>query len=451
MNRISSLSLQLGDDQNSRNLVWYNLAENKRAFVRYIKKDDYLKNGFCDEKTIVAEGTVCEIYNNPKCVSCKVGVNDLSYDCEYVYQAGSENGFPDKKYCFKIPEKNSANYSFSVIADLHMKDLLLWKLPYEPKKEQLKYWERTLDIIKDLGSECIISVGDNISSYNMGFKNKERLRKAVEKEMNLFFSPKAMKEIPLVSVMGNHEFSYSDKISAETSITGYHFSLPHDDGISGHCLDNSSGNFWYRLKDVLIIGINIFETQNGNMAGTSAKINDMYAKKAISQNKDAKWKIVFVHINTYSHISGCYESINNFINKLCFENGIDVVFSGHAHAYSISYQIENGEPVDIENIEKIGKTTYKTVNPKGTLHCNVPSVMYHSFASVEPNYKKYIRSYGLTKPASAEFPDFCGLTYDSGCFMQAEVSNTKHKTALSLKLIQELGNTVLEEYIIEKM
>lgn len=451
MNRISSLSLQLGDNQNSRNLVWYNLYGNKKAYVRYAKKEDYLTDGFNGKGTITTEGTVCNIYKNPNHVSCKATVTDLSYGCEYCYQVGSETGFSKKTYCFKVPEQDLKSYRFSLISDAHLKDLPLWNSPAKPKKETVEKWGNFLDTVAAANPECIVSLGDNISSYNMNFiKKNERLRKGVEKEMDLFFSPKIMKEIPLVSVMGNHDFSPLDKPDDSTSITGYHFNLPHDDGVSGHCLNNSCGNFWYRLRDVLIIGINIFENSDGNRSGTSVKINNEYAKKALEQNKDAKWRIVMLHINTYSHISGKYEIINNFINKLCSENNIDIVFNGHAHAYSLSYQIENGEPVDIQNIEKAGKSTYKTINPRGTLHCNVPCAMYHSFSDVEPDYKKYIRSYGLTDSAAKNFPDFCGLTFNGGCFMNVDINNNPHSTSLSLKLIQEHDNRTLEEYIIQK-
>lgn len=455
MNRISCLSLQLGDNQNSRNLVWYNLSENKKAFVRYTKKENYLKNGFRGNDTCIAEGTVCEIYRDPKHVSCKVSIKNLSFGCEYCYQVGSENGFSGKTYCFNMPKQFSDSYNFSVFSDAHKKDPLMWKItsvsPSEFEKRSLKAWEQVLSSIKSTNPECILSLGDNISSCGMGFaKIGEKLRKTSEKEMKQFFAPQAMKEMPLASIMGNHEFSYSDKPDDYSSVTGYHFLLPHDDGVSGHCLNNSSGNFSYRLKDVLIIGLNIFDRQDGNLINTSAEINKAYAEKAISNNKDAKWKIILVHIHTYSHISGNVKTINDFLDKLCFENNIDIVFSGHAHAYSLSYQIENGVPVDVQNIEKTEKNTYKTVNPKGTLHCNVPSAMYHSFTDPSPDRKEYIRSYGLAEPAAPHFPNFEGLTYNSGCFMNIGVNNAKNTTSLSVKLVQCSDNSVLEEYIIEK-
>ncbi len=442
MNRITCLSIQLGKDEYSRNFVWYNSIDNKGAKAQYCLKSDYDKDGFTEENSNVVTGECENPFNNKENVSCKVNVENLLPGETYVYRVGSNCGFDEKVYSFKTRRADSEGLSFNVVADLHSKSADFWKITDEDIKNSSDAWQSTLEkmLEYDNSLDFVLSAGDNVSTPDMSWTTCcEELRVAAEKEHKYFLEAELMKSIPFATVNGNHE-GHSSELDENpfACVSGYHFVMPNDDGVSGHIMNKSTGNFFYRVKNVLVIGINISVKNNsGNWKNLSAEVNEKYVKKVCDANREAKWKILVNHVPSYSYIGGEENSLMQpILDRICKNEKIDIVFTGHAHAFSVSYPILEGR---ITTKEK------NVINPGGTVHYNVPSAMNHSFTRVS-EFKEFLRTYGVEESASEKIEGFDGNSYSSPMFTNVKVTeNELQIKTVRTDTLEEIDTMILKK------
>ena len=147
-------------------------------------------------------------------------------------------------------------------------------------------------------------------------------------------------------------------------------------------------DYYYRYGNVLFI---VLDTNNYNCA-----THENVMKKAINENKDAKWRIVVFHQDIYGsgydHSDSDGMVLRTQLTPLMDKYKIDVVMQGHDHTYSRTFQLE-GDGKDhtsystygyksVEEAEKdsdyqaqnncyeiVNKTVGGTVtNPEGTVY-----------------------------------------------------------------------------------
>ena len=112
----TALSLQPGETENERRLVWYQPINCRQAFAELTTLTDYEReNGFGRASRRIG-GTVNTIPLNGTDVSCKVRIFDLIPGENYLYRVGSEAGVEDAVHSFRIPGNNTKR-SFAVTAD----------------------------------------------------------------------------------------------------------------------------------------------------------------------------------------------------------------------------------------------------------------------------------------------------------------------------------------------
>ncbi len=448
---ITAISLQMGENDFERRFVWYAEKSTKSAAVQYIKKSEYIKsNSF--ENGEIAFGTVEEIYNNTQNLSCKVKIENLDPGSEYCYRVGDGTEFSKEVFNFKTPSANK-NRSFAVISDLHCM--------YKPDAPNLweyrrPQWQKTINQINNFDDNiaCLISAGDNISSYNMGLNgDEENLRIICEKEHEFLFEPELTKSIPFATVMGNHEAEYYLDENPASSVMGYHFYMPNDDGVSGHVPQNTSGNFCFLSGDVLIIGLNFAVDTKGNYAKTDYETNENYLKWAVNKYPDALWRVVVTHIQGYTFIGDSKGAETPYMmqkqDALCTKFNIDLMLTGHAHGFSRSYPIKNGKANKnaVKNINGVDTIC----NGEGTVHYNIPSALNHSFTSVFPQFNDYIKSYGVakTRSESAKMPEGF-IEYESPMFLHIDMDENKTKSRTTIKIIQSQDLKSIDEFVIIK-
>ncbi len=442
MNRITGLVIQPGRDEYSRSFVWYNSIENSGAKIQYCLKSEYDKNGFTQDNSTVVTGN-CEIpYNNKENVSCKVGIENLSPGEAYVYKVGCDSSFDEKVYSFKTRRADSESLSFNVVADLHSKSKDFWKMTDGDIENSSKQWQNTLEkmLEYDEDSEFVLSAGDNVSTPDMSWTTCcEELRVAAEKEHKYFLEAELMKSIPFVTVNGNHEgHSSESEENGFACVSGYHFNLPGDDGVSGHIMSKSTGNFFLRRNETLIIGVNISVKNNkGNWKNLSPDVNEKYIEKVCNENKDVKWKLLVNHVPAYAYIGG-EEGIKMLpvMNDICKKYNIDILFTGHSHAFSVSYPILDG---------KVTSKEKDLENPKGTVHYNVPSAMDHSFTNTA-DFKSYLRVWGAEEGASEKIENFDGIKYSSPMFTNVKITADE----LKINTVRSDNLNSIDEIIIKK-
>ena len=449
---ITALSLQMGENDFERRFVWY--AENniKSAAVQYIEKTEYIKNNSF-KKAEIAFGNVEKIYNNTEHVSCKVKIENLKPSTEYIYRVGDGTDFSEQIYSFKTPSANKKR-SFAVISDLHCM--------YKPDAPELweyrrPQWNNTINQINNFDSDisCLISAGDNISSYNMNLEGEEEnLRLICEKEHELLFEPELTREIPFATVMGNHEAQYYSEDNPAASVMGYHFYMPNDDGVSGYVPHTTSGNFCFLSGDVLVIGLNFAVDTSGNYAKTDYETNEKYVEWAVNKYPDALWRVVVTHIQGFTFIGDSKGVETPYMmqkqDELCTKFNIDLMLTGHAHGFSRSYPIKNGK-ADKNAVQNINGTD-TVCNAEATVHYNVPSALNHSFTSIAPNFKDYIKSYGVAKMRN-ETPQMpSGFTeYDSPMFLHIEADENNAENRMTIKVIQSENLKSVDEFIMMKI
>ena len=447
--KINSLSLQMGENDFERRFVWYAEKNVKSAAVQYVKKSEY-NNSFENEK--IAFGTVEEIYNNTKNVSCKVKIENLATDTEYFYRVGDGTDFSEEIYSFKTPSADNKR-SFAVISDLHCM--------YKPDSPELweyrrPQWHNTINQINkfDDNLACLISAGDNVSSYNMGLEgDEEKLRVICEKEHELLFEPKLTKEIPFATVMGNHEAQYYPKESRASSVMGHHFYMPNDDGASGYVSHTTAGNFCFVSGNVLVIGLNFAVDTSGNYAKTDYETNEKYVNWAVNKYPYALWRVIVTHIQGFTFIGDSRGVETSYMmqkqDELCTKFNIDLMLTGHAHGFSRSYPIKNGKANKnaVQNINGVDAVC----DTEGTVHYNLPSALNHSFTSIFPDFKEYLKSYGVAKMRS-ETPkmpeDF--IEYDSPMFLHINVEETETENRMIIKVIQSKDLKSVDDFVMIK-
>ncbi len=146
--------------------------------------------------------------------------------------------------------------------------------------------------------------------------------------------PAALTSLPVATTVGNHD--------ADNANYQYHFNVPNlstlgDNGTVG-------GDYYFTYGDVLFIMLN---TQDTNSAE-----HIQFIQETVEANPDCTWKIVTLHQDIYGSAEHSNEpEIVNLRYALtpAFETcGIDVVLTGHDHAYSRSYFLNgDGEETDV--------------------------------------------------------------------------------------------------------
>lgn len=448
---ITALSLQMGENDFERRFVWYAEKSTKSAAVQYTKKSDYIKNKNFKNGEI-AFGTVEEIYNNPKNVSCKVKIENLAPNTEYCYRVGDGTDFLKEIFEFKTPTANK-NRSFAVISDLHCM--------YKPDAPNLweyrrPQWQNTINQINNFDDRisCLISGGDNISSYNMGLNgDEENLRIICEREHEFLFEPELTKSIPFATVMGNHEAEYYNAENPASSVMGYHFYMPNDDGVSGHVPKTTSGNFCFLSGDVLVIGLNFAVDTKGNYQKTDYQTTEKYLNWAVNKYPNALWRVVVTHIQGFTFIGDSRGTETPYMmqkqDELCTKFNIDLMLTGHAHGFSRSYPIKNGKANKnaIENINGIDTIC----SSEGTVHYNIPSALNHSFTSIFPQFNDYVKIYGVAKMRSKTPIMPKGfIEYDSPMFLHIKVEKNETENRMTIKTIQTKDLKSVDEFVIFK-
>ena len=453
--RVYAQSIQVGATERERRFVWTS-ERNTEAYVRYALKSAYdADGGFTEANTTVVQGTVTDMYGEATRKSCKVRAEGLELGKEYVYSVGGDYGFEEKVYTFKTQDNLDEHQSFNIISDVHMKHVT--GTSASDIQKQIDKFQKALAQMLAYTNDLsfVVSTGDNVSQYAMSLANPYDTYHIIgHNEHEMVFAPELLKTIPFASTMGNHEANVTSAIKPDASVSGYYYDMPNEQGNSGRYEDYSSGNFYFRNGNVLIIGVNVRASAWGNSSNTSGAVAREFVKAACEANTDAKWRILVNHVPAYSYLGnrasdqemGMMEEI---ICSICDDYDIDIMFSGHHHAFSRSYPISGHNVLKEEEVtttEPNGDKISKSTDPTGTVYYNVPSAMDHAFTEVEPTYKDYLSAWGLTASAARDVEGFDGISYYSPMYVNCQTNGD----TLTVRLILSATNAVLDTYELTK-
>lgn len=190
-------------------------------------------------------------------------------------------------------------------------------------------WNNTLEkaLARDADASFVLSAGDQIQT-NKEDSTDGKDGTISEIEYTGFLSPEALDSLPVATTVGNHD--------ADNENYTYHFNTANSSELGSNGI--VGGDYYYTYGNALFIMLN---TQDTNVAE-----HKQFIEQAVAACPDAKWRIVTLHQDIYGSAEHSNEpEITNLRYQLVpyFEEyDIDVVLTGHDHAYSRSEILKGG-------------------------------------------------------------------------------------------------------------
>lgn len=315
----TGISLTPGKNASELNFGWYSKNTDPNPKFKFGKNQDLSD---AKEVGVNTEDAVTGYKSN------KVTVTGLEQNSIYYYSY-QVNGVWSSAISFKT--RDTKSFSFLYVGDPQIGSSSS-NTPTGGSGQQGQYaavvndsfnWNNTLNTALKIHPNVsfMVSAGDQIQTASP--KSNEQ-----DIEYAGFLKPDALRSLPVATTIGNHD-SNSPNYS-------YHFNNPNTSDLG---LTKAGGDYYYSYGNTLFITLN---TNNKNMAEHKQVI-----EKAISENKDAKWRIVTIHHDIYG--SGEHSNEPDIVNlrysliPILEENKIDVVLTGHDHTYSRSLILKGGK------------------------------------------------------------------------------------------------------------
>ena len=322
----TQVSMSPGSDETQMNFAWYSKDGEQTGFVYGTNSD--LSGGQSAEitQTAAQEGYV----------SNKVTLEGLQPGTTYYYQVeGKEiESFTtdDDTSSFSFvfvgdPQIGSSNEEKAKTPEDIQKPTFL-TAQSEAVRNDTFNWNYTLErAYAKTGNTAsfILSSGDQIQT------NAEKVKDGTVSEMEYagYLSPDIMKSVPVATTVGNHD--------ADNANYTYHFNTANlsDLGDNGYV----GGDYYFTYGGALFI---ILNTQDTNVSE-----HKQFIEQTVAANPDCKWRIVTLHQDIYGSAEHSNEpEITNLRYSLVpifEENDVDIVLTGHDHAYSRTKMLKGGQ------------------------------------------------------------------------------------------------------------
>ena len=322
-------TLNVGADETQVSLCWHSDSDKAVAEVR-VSNDESL------DSFTTFKGDITPSDNDKQSV-CRVTVTGLKENTVYYYQWHTGDGFSK---AYKYVTKSFGDHKAMVVGDIQITEIR----DDGDSTDQSRvghYWNNFLAeaINKNPDISYMITPGDNTSTGN------------TDEEWQTFLMPEALRSLPVALAIGNH-----DKKGMKYN---YFANMPNED--YGRFFSGLDRDFWFRYGDVLYL---CFDSTSGN-----APDHMRFAKNAIKQNQDAKWRIGLVHHGIY----GSGDAIGDTETEILLTNifapifqiyDFDLVVTGHTHSQGRSHFMHSGK------IRTEAPSGGRFVNPEGIVYLN---------------------------------------------------------------------------------
>lgn len=321
----TQVSLSPGADQSKMNFAWYSKVQNVQFRVA---KDAAMTQAV---QTVTVNGT-----EGPKdsegtqYYSCKATATDLTPGT-YYYQIGDA-----EPVSFDVQD-SSDGFSFIYVGDpqigssneLKGSDTEAFYAAQSASVCNDSFnWNNTLEkaLERDTDASFVLSAGDQIQTTKKKSPNQDATNSEIE--YTGYLCPEVLDSLPVATTVGNHD---ADNVNYT-----YHFNTANTSELGSNGI--VGGDYYYTYGNALFIMLN---TQDTNVAE-----HKQFIEQAVAACPDAKWRIVTLHQDIYGSAEHSNEpEITNLRYQLVpyFEEyDIDVVLTGHDHAYSRSQILKGG-------------------------------------------------------------------------------------------------------------
>ena len=325
------ISLSPGSDNSSLNFAWYTkkasgiqklkIAENKRL---------------TNAKVYEAKQTEAVTDKDDTAyVSNKVTATDLKVNTTYYYSYQKDGQWTAPE---KYTTDNGSKFSFIFVGDpqigssngLKGKDTAeFYNAQSAAVANDAFNWNTTLNQAMektDNKASFVLSSGDQIQSTKK--KSPKKAAWGSEIEYSGYLSPDVLKNLPVATTVGNHD--------ADNANYTYHFNTANASELGSN--KTVGGDYWFKHDNALFMMLN---TQD-----TNVEEHRQFIEQTVAANKDCKWRIVTLHQDIYGSAEHSNEpEITNLRYQLApifEENKVDVVLTGHDHAYSRTQILKGG-------------------------------------------------------------------------------------------------------------
>ena len=288
----------------------------------------------------------------------KVTVSGLAQSSMYAYRVGYDTVWSGIN-TFKTHDPSS--FSFIAVGDPQMGASTSGAHANSTQKANVEVydsiaWQTSISTFTGIFPEAsfILSCGDQIENTSSMSSD--------DREYTSYLAPLEMLGIPVATLCGNHDYGLGQYF-------GFHYNFPNQSNRYGATQYQNDGDYWFTYGNAL------FMMLNSNTI--SVTTHDVFIDQAIRANPDAKWRIVCFHHALFSNADHPFDSDVMFRRgtypAIFDKYDIDVVFAGHDHQFSRSFQILNGVPVS-KIIMRIAHDSSVTVcNPQGTVYMDLNS------------------------------------------------------------------------------
>ena len=325
------ISLSPGSDNSSVNFAWYTkksvggqklkIADNKRL---------------ANAKIYEAKQTEAVTdKDDTEYVSNKVTATDLKANTTYYYSYQKDGQWTAPE---KYTTDDGSKFSFIFVGDPQIGSSnpekgtdsdTFYNAQSDAVANDAFNWNTTLSqAMEKTGNKAsfILSSGDQIQSTKKKSPNKAAWGSEIE--YTGYLSPDVLKNVPVATTVGNHDADNENYL--------YHFNITNASNLGSN--GTVGGDYWFKHDNALFIMLN---TQD-----TNVEEHKQFIEQTVAANKDCKWRIVTLHQDIYGSAEHSNEpEITNLRYQLApiFEdNKVDVVLTGHDHAYSRTQILKGG-------------------------------------------------------------------------------------------------------------
>jgi hypothetical protein len=316
----------------------------------------------------------------------RVTVTGLTASAEYVYRVGDGTRWTVPT---AIATRDPEHFGFLVVGDPQLGSKAAGAKTLEADTAG---WAATIDKATTAfpGASFLVSLGDQVNDY-VSLSNQVA-------EYEAFFSPVQLRSLPMATVDGNHDFAMGD-------FYGAHYNQPHLSAKYGSVYGND-GDYWFLYGNVL------FMMLNSNSENVAA--HDLFIRDTVAQNPGATWRVACFHHSIYSEADHPMDP--DILDRRAtyapvFERyGIDVVLQGHDHAYTRTFPMAKGKPVDGVDPRAVSVT-----DPAGIVYFTLDSASgskFYDWKNPSPEAYSAARWQG-------KVPSFSYITVDGKSFSVA--------------------------------
>lgn len=340
----TQISLTPGSDESQLNFTWYS-KKTEGAAAPVMKLSENQDMSGAAEYTAAQTEVLNEADEEGNTYySNKVTAVGLKSNTTYYYSYQKEDGSYTEAEAYTT--RNSDSFCFIFVGDpqIGSSNEEKAKKPEDIAKETFKTaqsesvrsdafnWETTLEqAMKMSGNQAgfVVSAGDQIQTNAKKVESKT----VSEIEYAGYLSPDILKSLPVATTVGNHD--------ADNENYTYHFNTPNNSTLGSNGI--VGGDYWFTYGSVLFMMLN---TQDTNVAE-----HKQFMEQAVAANRDCKWRVVTLHQDIYGSAEHSNEpeitTLRYQLIPYFEENDVDVVLTGHDHAYSRSKMLLNGTQSDL--------------------------------------------------------------------------------------------------------